>query len=282
MAAVDRGPGDAALWSRAAHGDHDAFGQLFDRHAGAVYSYLFRLSANWSEAEDLTSAAPGARRRCGSLRSAPPAGGGRQGTLVRRTESSVVSSAVTGLVLQGAVGTVRITGADRSTVAITAHLAYRGAAPVVSHGVSHGLLDLGYRCPARSRNCGVSFDLTVPRALTVTVHWGIGDIRLGGLTGPVDVHTDVGQIQADGMSGSLIRLYTGPGMISARCTAPPKSLIARSGVGSVTVRVPATVRYRVTATTQVGSVRVTVPRAAGSGHEILASTGTGTVAVTGN
>jgi DNA-directed RNA polymerase specialized sigma24 family protein len=56
MAAVDRGPGDAALWSLAAHGDHDAFGQLFDRHAGTVYSYLFRLTANWSEAEDLTSA----------------------------------------------------------------------------------------------------------------------------------------------------------------------------------------------------------------------------------
>ena len=56
MAAVDRGPGDAALWSRAAQGDHDAFGQLFDRHAGPVYSYLFRLTANWSEAEDLTSA----------------------------------------------------------------------------------------------------------------------------------------------------------------------------------------------------------------------------------
>jgi RNA polymerase sigma-70 factor (ECF subfamily) len=46
MAAVDHGPGDAALWSLAAHGDHDAFGQLFDRHAGAVYSYLFRLTAN--------------------------------------------------------------------------------------------------------------------------------------------------------------------------------------------------------------------------------------------
>ena len=29
-------------------GDHDAFGQLFDRHAGAVYSYLFRLTANSS------------------------------------------------------------------------------------------------------------------------------------------------------------------------------------------------------------------------------------------
>jgi RNA polymerase sigma factor (sigma-70 family) len=54
--AVECGPGDSALWSRAARGDHDAFGQLFDRHCGAVYSYLFRLTADWSEAEDLTSA----------------------------------------------------------------------------------------------------------------------------------------------------------------------------------------------------------------------------------
>jgi RNA polymerase sigma-70 factor, ECF subfamily len=72
MAPVDRVPGDAALWSRAAHGDHDAFGQLFDRHAGAVYSYLFRLTANWSEAEDLTSAVfLQARRRRAEVGSGP-------------------------------------------------------------------------------------------------------------------------------------------------------------------------------------------------------------------
>ena len=62
MAALDRVPGDAALWSRAAHGDHDAFGQLFDRHAAAVYSYLFRRTANWSEAEELTSSARARRQ----------------------------------------------------------------------------------------------------------------------------------------------------------------------------------------------------------------------------
>jgi hypothetical protein len=84
------------------------------------------------------------------------------------------------------------------------------------------------------------------------------------------------------VSGPLIRLYTGTGMISVGCTAPPRLLVANSGVGTVTIRVPVTVPYRVTARTQVGSVRVTVPRAAASGHEISASTGTGTVAVTGN
>jgi RNA polymerase sigma-70 factor (ECF subfamily) len=35
--------------------DGQAFGQLFDRHARAVYNHCFRRSAEWSIAEDLTS-----------------------------------------------------------------------------------------------------------------------------------------------------------------------------------------------------------------------------------
>jgi len=210
------------------------------------------------------------------------ADGGKHGTLIRRTESSLVSSAVTGLVLRGDVGNVTITGGNRSTVTVTAHLAYRGSAPVITRGVSGGLLDLGYGCPSGSFDCGVSFDLTVPRALAITVRWGTGQIRLGGLAGEVYVHTDVGQIQASGMSGPSIRLYIGPGMISVRCTVPPRLLVASSDVGKVTVRVPVTVAYRVTAKTQVGSVRVTVPQAAGSGRRIDASTGTGAVTVAGS
>jgi RNA polymerase sigma factor (sigma-70 family) len=49
-------PADAVLWRRAADGDHEAFGALFDRHASAVYGYLFRRTADWSAAEDLTAA----------------------------------------------------------------------------------------------------------------------------------------------------------------------------------------------------------------------------------
>ena len=40
--------GDAALWQAAAAGEHAAFGQLFDRHATAVYNYLYRRTADWS------------------------------------------------------------------------------------------------------------------------------------------------------------------------------------------------------------------------------------------
>lgn len=47
---------DRDLWARASGGEYDAFGQLFDRHARTIYNFLFRRTASWSDAEDLTSA----------------------------------------------------------------------------------------------------------------------------------------------------------------------------------------------------------------------------------
>lgn len=49
------GISDRVLWARAVDGDREAFGRIFDRHGKAVYNYLFRRTADWSEAEDLTS-----------------------------------------------------------------------------------------------------------------------------------------------------------------------------------------------------------------------------------
>jgi RNA polymerase sigma factor (sigma-70 family) len=46
---------DGRLWGRAAEGDAEAFGQLYDRHAQAIYSFLYRRTGSWSDAEDLTS-----------------------------------------------------------------------------------------------------------------------------------------------------------------------------------------------------------------------------------
>jgi RNA polymerase sigma-70 factor (ECF subfamily) len=47
---------DGQLWARAANQrDGEAFGQLFERHANAVYAHCFRRTGSWSAAEDLTS-----------------------------------------------------------------------------------------------------------------------------------------------------------------------------------------------------------------------------------
>ena len=47
---------DSELWLQAAHQDGAAFGELFERHADAVYLHCFRRTASWSRAEELTSA----------------------------------------------------------------------------------------------------------------------------------------------------------------------------------------------------------------------------------
>ncbi|WP_326955970.1 RNA polymerase sigma factor [Amycolatopsis sp. NBC_01286] len=47
--------GDRELWDRAAGGDEGAFGELFERHAEAVWNHAYRLTGSWSGAEDLTS-----------------------------------------------------------------------------------------------------------------------------------------------------------------------------------------------------------------------------------
>ena len=46
---------DAELWSRAARGDHAAFGDLFDRHSRSIYNFCFRRTADWAAAEDLVA-----------------------------------------------------------------------------------------------------------------------------------------------------------------------------------------------------------------------------------
>jgi RNA polymerase sigma factor (sigma-70 family) len=46
---------DRALWAQAREGDGSAFGVLFERHAGRIYNYCFRRTADWGLAEDLTS-----------------------------------------------------------------------------------------------------------------------------------------------------------------------------------------------------------------------------------
>jgi len=55
---VDRareGVPDSELWRRAAEHDGTAFGELFERHADAVYLHCFRRTASWSSAEEMTS-----------------------------------------------------------------------------------------------------------------------------------------------------------------------------------------------------------------------------------
>lgn len=51
-----REPADAELWARAVAGEPQAFEQLFDRHANAIFTFCLRRTGDRSAAEDLMSA----------------------------------------------------------------------------------------------------------------------------------------------------------------------------------------------------------------------------------
>ncbi len=46
---------DADALARAAQGDSEAFGILYDRYVGRIYNYIFYRTGNQHDAEDLTS-----------------------------------------------------------------------------------------------------------------------------------------------------------------------------------------------------------------------------------
>lgn len=46
---------DESLLEASANGDQRAFSELYERHARAIYNFLFRRLADWSDAEDLTA-----------------------------------------------------------------------------------------------------------------------------------------------------------------------------------------------------------------------------------
>ena len=48
---------EAGAWGRAAAGDGDAFGRLFDAHSGRVYRHALRLTGDIHNAEDVLAAA---------------------------------------------------------------------------------------------------------------------------------------------------------------------------------------------------------------------------------
>jgi RNA polymerase sigma-70 factor (ECF subfamily) len=48
---------DTELWRLVAADDHQAFGELFERHAQAVWNHAYRLTASWSTADDVLAQA---------------------------------------------------------------------------------------------------------------------------------------------------------------------------------------------------------------------------------
>ena len=218
------------------------------------------------------------------------------GALQHRTRDYSVAGQVQALVVNAHVGGVHVTGGGSGRVSVTEHISFRHTVPVTTHRITAGTLTLDSHCPSLE-TCSVSYDIKVPRAMTVHVRDNVGVIRLESLSGQVTAHTNAGNIDLGSVSGPLditghagsilgrdvssprAPLRSWGGGIEVNFSAAPAAVTATADIGSVTLRVPGNVPYAVHASTSAGSTRVGVTRSPASPHVITASTRTGSVTI---
>jgi hypothetical protein len=187
---------------------------------------------------------------------------------------------VSAVIINGGAGMISVTGSDLGTVQVTERGYYSNSKkpPATSHEVSGGTLTLSYSCQAQL-TCGVGYAVAVPRGVTVRVFDREGAITLVGLSGPVTAQTLAGAITATGLASPTASLTTHTGSVTAAFTAAPASVTATTNVGSVRLRLPPSETYKVTVTTYVGSSAITVPQSPSSAHVITASCDLGSVTI---
>jgi hypothetical protein len=216
--------------------------------------------------------------------------------LQHRTRDYQVGGPVRALVVHGHVGGIQVTGGDVGAVSVTERISFRDTPPVTTRRVTGGILTLDSSCPARD-GCTVGYDIKLPKATPVNVSDNVGTIALRSLSGPVTAHTDVGNIDLVSVSGPVgvtghagqilgqdvssphAVAHVSAGRIDMTFSAAPATLTAVSTAGSVALRVPGGVSYRVHASTRIGSTQVTVPSSPSSPHVITATVTTGSVTV---
>lgn len=163
----------------------------------------------------------------------------------------------------GGDGDVHLTAVPAgSPVLVVSHVTEGFAAPHRQVLQPHpGALQISYNCGA-SVDCSVSYDITVPAGVPVTVNAGDGSVDATGLDSP------------------HLRLQSGNGDVKATLSQPAVSLNASSGDGSVTLVVP-DVSYAVRASSGNGSVNdQSLSIDPHSPRSIDASSGDGDVTIT--
>lgn len=218
------------------------------------------------------------------------------GGLQHRTNSYTIGNRATTLVVTDEAGDVDITGTSSDSISVTEHISFRGTAPATTHRTAAGTLSLASNCPA-AETCTVRYNITAPRATTVRVTDGAGTVALDSLGGPVTVHVNAGRISLSSLAGPIdattnagsisgqhlssvnASLHVSAGRIDVTFTSAPTAVTATTDVGAITLRVPGTVQYNVTAGATVGNVHVTIPRSLAAARRITASTKTGSITI---
>jgi hypothetical protein len=189
-----------------------------------------------------------------------------------------IASPVSTVVVISHVGNITVTGGSGSSTSVTEQVTWSKARPVTTRTITGKTLTVTYTCRTQLV-CAVAYTVQVPRGVTVRAQAGAGAVRLAGLAGNVTAEAKVGVISATGLSGDSVSLDTDGGGISASFTAAPRTLQAIAHVGAISLRLPGTASYKVSADARVGHADVGVRQSPSSGHVITATTDVGAIKI---
>jgi hypothetical protein len=217
---------------------------------------------------------------------------------------------------------IEVIGTDSTKITVQERLTYsKGERPTPRHTTENGTLSLRYKCPGGitigiGPTCAVSYRVTVPRGTNVQVT-GDGDkVRVAGVAGSVDAHTDSGTIDlvdlrsprltartdsgtirvagqalttslqtdsgtitAENLKVSSLTARSDSGSIRATCTEPPDQVTAVTDSGAVQLALPGDRKYAVDTHTDAGAETIDVDRDSTSPLQVKVTTDSGGIRI---
>ncbi|WP_328311402.1 DUF4097 domain-containing protein [Streptomyces sp. NBC_00442] len=204
-------------------------------------------------------------------------------------DDATVKDTITAVRIDGKSDGFRVRGKQNLTrTTVHREVTYRGKAKPdgPTYRVENGVLILG-GCPG---HCSVDYTVDVPAGLPVTGSTAAGSMNLStvgsvkvsaddgrivvnGATGPVDVRTTNGSIEAKALHGTGVTARASNGSVSLT-PATAQDITAQTSNGSITVTAPPA-KYRVSAQTQNGSRKLGIPDDPSAPHRVNLTTDNG-------
>jgi putative adhesin len=181
------------------------------------------------------------------------------GWLTERTDTQTRTlAAAPTIVVHTGTGDVRVVAADRTDVRLTTKekrsIWGGGRVRVSGDAADLRLKDHCDGFPLADYRCGVDSVLEVPRATSVRVITGTGDLRTENLDGSVDLKAGTGDLRVIGARGPL-RLDTDTGDVHVE--SPSSDIVARTSTGDI--RVEASTPGTVQTQADTGDIHISVP-----------------------
>jgi hypothetical protein len=173
-----------------------------------------------------------------------------------------------------------------------------GSGPRTTWTMSDGTLRLGLKCTALVSDCRAEHQITVPRGVAVQVKGdngsviasgfrtalklssGNGIVKVTDCSGPLDLRSDNGSIDATRISATSVTADADNGSVRLGLNAVPDLVNATSGNGRILIDLPGSdTSYAVSASAENGLLDVDVPNDDNSTHVLKARSDNGEVLV---